>query len=777
MSCQISQNDIDAAPLRATSYCSRQSVPRKEALVFTSAWGQRRWPSCSVQFLVITVLILLLAQVQPSDAQFDPVKNFCRRFGHQTALIDRKLYIDGGMVNFGSLSQYPTNYSNAGLLFHDLDKNGTGGMPELVAGKLSKNSTVPSVSGGTLWTDDINKRFYLFGGEHNQQPAAPPIVPQYVLWSYDVLNDQWDSLGPPTGADVGGVAYGAGATISERGEGFYYGGWKSNSSVPGWNGPPSLTTGMVRYTMASNDWRNYTGPDSLGRAEGSMVFLPISDGGMLVYLGGVKQGPGSGGNSSLVGQGLDEILLYDVLSSSWYKQKATGQVPQMRRRFCAGATWAQDQSSYNIYIYGGAGMEPDTSGFDDVYILTIPSFQWIKMYPDDGNVTGSNPHHSLTCNVVDHGQMLILGGTFPTSDTCDYPEDRGLHNLYLGDHSSEKAGWHTYRPNLTTYAVPDLVTKAIGGSGGGGATKTIPDQGFNHRNLRVLMTRKANLPTRTATRAIPTATGATENSSSPISTGAIAGIAVGGAAVLAGILGSCWFIRRHRRRRRRLAENAPSGPWGPQTANVNAGAGQYSPSSTHQRSPFIQRHPVELPVEPPPGVSSWLGPDGVTYELVTSPNFAATGSNTINGGSIAGTGTGTGTAAGTIYSNHEPQTKIDSEGRLWVQVSPSPGRGGSVVSGAGSPGEGGRLGLGLYATNGTGATGGYSPVASGGGGSPHTPRTPVGYAPSPLPQGPPQELGSEPRREGDVVPHALLGEGSGWDAAHGRPRHDTYYHP
>jgi hypothetical protein len=35
----------------------------------------------------------------------------------------------------------------------------------------------------------------------------------------------------------------------------------------------------------------------------------------------------------------------------------------------------------------------------------------------------------------------------------------------------------------------------------------------------------------------------------------------------------------------------------------------------------------------------------------------------------------------------------------------------------------------------------------------------------------PQELSCEPRGEG------RLGEESGWDAAHGRPRHLTFYHP
>lgn len=41
--------------------------------------------------------------------QRDPVKNFCRRFGHQTTIVDRKLYLNGGFVNWNPLVQNPNN--------------------------------------------------------------------------------------------------------------------------------------------------------------------------------------------------------------------------------------------------------------------------------------------------------------------------------------------------------------------------------------------------------------------------------------------------------------------------------------------------------------------------------------------------------------------------------------------------------------------------------------------------------------------------------------------
>jgi hypothetical protein len=212
-------------------------------------------------------------------------------------------------------------------------------MPQLYT-NLTKDPTIPDVHGGTLWADNVNKRFYLFGGEYHKQ--LPP--PEFTLWSFDTLYKDWESFGSPAQDDIGAVSYGAGVSISETGDGYYYGGWKSNNTIPDWADPPKAVSRLVKYNMDSDAWSTNPGPDSAGRAEGVMVFIPIGDGGMLVYLGGVQDH----GNGTWAGQPMENIFLYDVLSSKWYTQNATGTVPPMRRRFCAGATWAPDQSSYNM---------------------------------------------------------------------------------------------------------------------------------------------------------------------------------------------------------------------------------------------------------------------------------------------------------------------------------------------------------------------------------------------------------------------------------------------
>lgn len=56
--------------------------------------------------------VVLSIFADPSAQQRDPIKNFCRRFGHQTAVVNNKLFIDGGLVNWNPISTYPDNYTS-----------------------------------------------------------------------------------------------------------------------------------------------------------------------------------------------------------------------------------------------------------------------------------------------------------------------------------------------------------------------------------------------------------------------------------------------------------------------------------------------------------------------------------------------------------------------------------------------------------------------------------------------------------------------------------------
>ena len=131
------------------------------------------------------------------------------------------------------------------------------------------------------------------------------------------------------------------------------------------------------------------------------------------------------------------------------------------------------------YLYGGQGHQGSDVAFDDVYILTLPSFQWIKWYPTSPGP--GRPHYDLSCNVIDGSQMLIIGGTFPLDTDCEYvysslvksrcqltficssPNVYGTHNLNLGKDGPAGSQWDLFFPNITKYQVPPEIISKVGG--------------------------------------------------------------------------------------------------------------------------------------------------------------------------------------------------------------------------------------------------------------------------------------------------------------------------
>jgi hypothetical protein len=91
---------------------------------------------------------------------------------------------------------------------------------------------------------------------------------------------------------------GAGATAQDRALGYYYGGWLTNTSVPGYESQTPLKD-MLVYDMLKDSFSNVTGPqDKIPRAEGVMLYVPAGDAGMLVYFGGIEFPFGDGNMTS-----------------------------------------------------------------------------------------------------------------------------------------------------------------------------------------------------------------------------------------------------------------------------------------------------------------------------------------------------------------------------------------------------------------------------------------------------------------------------------------------
>lgn len=125
---------------------------------------------------------------------------------------------------------------------------------------------------------------YLYGGEYYQ--SSPD---SFANWAYDIVNNNWTVVPPDvTQFSVQKASYGAGVAVQDIAKGYYYGGWMTNQTIPSFGSNPVALSSLISYDMVKNTWKNITGPDSVGRAEGTMNYIPASDRGMLVYFGGIQ---------------------------------------------------------------------------------------------------------------------------------------------------------------------------------------------------------------------------------------------------------------------------------------------------------------------------------------------------------------------------------------------------------------------------------------------------------------------------------------------------------
>jgi hypothetical protein len=161
---------------------------------------------------------------------------------------------------------------------------------------------------------------------------------------------------------------------------------------------------------------------------------------------------------------MSTIDIYEVASDKWYRQQTTGG-PKQLTRGCAVVARAQDSSSFSIYYYGGYdGLHQKEAYSDDVWVLSLPSFTWLKLASSDA---GGRAGHRCVMPYPD--QMLVIGGYSSIDFGVCLKETIRVFNLSTGT-------WvDRYDPAVySNYTVPSAVYNAIGGSGTGGATATTP---------------------------------------------------------------------------------------------------------------------------------------------------------------------------------------------------------------------------------------------------------------------------------------------------------------
>jgi hypothetical protein len=194
--------------------------------------------------------------------------------------------------------------------------------------------------------------------------------------------------------------------------------------------------------------------------------VPWGDEGILLAIGG--------GTNETFSQ-MNVIDVYSLGNRKWTKQSTDGPSPKYRVNPCAAVASAPDGSSHQIYFFGGQNLVPyaEQLQYDDMYILTIPAFQWIKVDMSNQSIPPARAGH--TCDIVGR-QLIMIGGFTSTELSCDSP------GVYVFDATtlewttgySATAGGFSKNNKDRPYKVPQAVIDIIGGDKNGGATITKP---------------------------------------------------------------------------------------------------------------------------------------------------------------------------------------------------------------------------------------------------------------------------------------------------------------
>ncbi|KAI1335029.1 hypothetical protein F5Y15DRAFT_428518 [Xylariaceae sp. FL0016] len=523
------------------------------------------------------------------DSRANSPTDVCQRWAGQSAVLNGTLFYYGGRSK--TSEDQSSNEWNNDFVTLDLTKSWDISSPALTG--LAQPSGPPAVSLGYLWND--LDHLFLYGGEFSDNPVEKPTT--VSTWQYDIASASWSEFqNPQTSAgnfsDAAGVAVqraaeGAGVSVPELGVSWYFGGHLDYLTTPGWSDtvervylksllefthPGYANSGVDDlHASAAPDggaYRNITWSGTQNqdgfteRADGVLVFVPgWGPNGILLGLGG---GVVEDNGTTDAYASMTTIDVYDIKSSTWYHQETSGEAPQVRVNPCAVIFSAPDASSFNIYMYGGQNLLPtgDQIQYTDIWILTIPSFTWIKVDTSTSNEPPARAGHA--CAARD-GQMVVFGGYIDPTTKCENP---GIYNFdasdlqwkssfSAADHPADDNADNTVLAGSYGYQVPDAVQSVVGGSSDGGATATQPASGPATDGPF----KTGTAPVFTITAAGSTATVSSGgNGSGPVSTsnsgaspGTIAaGVIAGLAGLIACYLGFCaWLWRRQVRAYRR----------------------------------------------------------------------------------------------------------------------------------------------------------------------------------------------------------------------------------
>ncbi|KAK6344290.1 hypothetical protein TWF696_007931 [Orbilia brochopaga] len=465
---------------------------------------------CSRSWELFAALAALFIGV---EAQLGPSDGLCQRFGHQSTILGDKLILAGGFrvvqdPRSGAVREQPTNDFQSldlgprGTRF-SLDKAKTGsGLPwQSINYTVDGAAGLPMVVNGAMFRDGDD--LYIYEGRLPGLGAEA----SSSLWKYTNSTSTWGQDITWTHADPSlpnRVSRGAGVTMGDRGVGVYLGGARifiNDSATPktgNWIYPSEeqLTTFDLRTKN-----RTTTGlPDAQKRAGAALGYLPIGSEGAIIGIGGTLENSrirDTGSVSDISRENFDSddlnfspmqrVWIMDLATRKWYSQSTFGQYfPDERMEHCIAVASAPDNSSHNIYMFGGSSGSSFLNRkadkyYNELFILSIPSFRWIRrVFEASDNAPAGRVQH--TCHVYGKNLLVLGGATLNNTNNCTWDELSILDMTTLT--------WRTdYSFSSAPYAVPELVMGSISNNG---VVQSDPVNGWDDHDLQALFATSGN---------------------------------------------------------------------------------------------------------------------------------------------------------------------------------------------------------------------------------------------------------------------------------------------
>ncbi|RVD85065.1 uncharacterized protein DFL_003396 [Arthrobotrys flagrans] len=530
----------------------------------------------------------------------------CSLFDQRVHIFNETLYFVGGSyLDSSDIKPSSVRKLNKISLSSEFQVNGLINQTDIVTEDAPYELTDKDITnGGIFFHDDAN--VWAFGAVGRGDDIPTQVNQTDMMYRYDAIENKW-SLDKIAGGEYqwfnntngfyatapdGRNWYGGGQGIGTWGKkpGLLF--FEGNSTTPKWS--------FIRET---DDLNSLPTPSTLG---GASVYLPIGEEGIIVLFGGwdtTKQGYqfAAGGGVDWDLRPLSDIFVYDIAQNFWTLVPAKGGLPEMRAEFCVVVNSAPDGSYHNIVLYGGWS-QLRGKAYADVWVLSLPSFRWIKV--EDENNPDTRPFRNNLdnlrvgdigrtrhrCNLFKNTQMIVTGGIVSqyydkklNIDACN-----SSHPPFMVMDTSTFVWKASITPEEQDYSVPGVITSAVRG-------RNTPDGGWPNDRLGQIFSaaRSSSTATPSSTFSAPNPTNTVPSDNGGLSIAGIAGIVVGGVVILALLIAGFIILRRRRKR----SESIPLGSY-----DYFAG-GQVQPkvelASNPPRAELLNHYHIqELPASP-----------------------------------------------------------------------------------------------------------------------------------------------------------------------------------